>query len=505
RQFIMDLPEESKCLSRWKKILFSITLEPMIFVSVIGGTIVGGSALNTNLLINKMCVFELQFNTTICDHLDLAENEDYENEVQERVNNFQMIGQWVSAIPGLIFSLFAGGLSDNVGRKPLLIFPIVGLVLTSLLEILNLVFIDTFPIEVFYVEHVHSFFGGMSVYYLGFYGFGTSATNSKERTSRLARFDGVEQAGALIGTFLSPILFSAVDYIGCYGIRAGCRILGLVYLLFIVREPLKKKGKIFKTTVDSPDGSRNMTCLEMFWEGMMSLFIRPVIGMIQTIIRSRPNRLRPLLWLQLLIYGIYFFEMESGALMYIYAIKAIPNYDGTIHSYMNIMMKILGTLALLFVIPLLSLKLKLHEGLILVIINVLVTLGYLTTSFAHNIWQFFLSNMLPSIAICKFSATRSLLTKCIDHDEVGKLYSFIALLSALIPIGSNPAFRQLYNATLGSFPSAFLLLSAALGVLTVFLIFLVYTQRKYMLVDRKGVVLRNISEHNLNDTSEVKM
>ena len=39
--------------------------------------------------------------------------------------------QWIGSGPGLIFALFAGALSDDFGRKPLLIFPILGDILSG--------------------------------------------------------------------------------------------------------------------------------------------------------------------------------------------------------------------------------------------------------------------------------------------------------------------------------------------------------------------------------------
>eukprot|EP00095_Tigriopus_kingsejongensis_P012165 maker-scaffold345_size201316-snap-gene-0.10 protein:Tk12165 transcript:maker-scaffold345_size201316-snap-gene-0.10-mRNA-1 annotation:"YTP1" len=85
----------------------SITIEPAIFLYMLGGVIVGGAALNSNLLIQKVCLQEFNYNATICDHLELEENEYFENNVQTRVNNFQMNAQWIGSVPTLVYSLFA--------------------------------------------------------------------------------------------------------------------------------------------------------------------------------------------------------------------------------------------------------------------------------------------------------------------------------------------------------------------------------------------------------------
>ena len=85
--------------------------------------------------------------------------------------------------------------------------------------------------------------------------------------------------------------------------------------------------------------------------------------------------------------------------------------------------------------------------------------------------------------------------KCVGPDEIGKIYSALAFLAGLAPLVSNPSFRYLYDATLDTFPSAFLLLEAAVVTLLVYLNFYVFTQRRKMLVDRKG----NSIDHGSRD------
>ena len=52
-------------------------------------------------------------NASVCSSLDLPANEPVQNEVQAFVNNFKMVGAFAAAAPGVIYSLFAGALSDR--------------------------------------------------------------------------------------------------------------------------------------------------------------------------------------------------------------------------------------------------------------------------------------------------------------------------------------------------------------------------------------------------------
>ena len=49
------------------------------------------------------------------------------------------------------------------------------------------------------------------------------------------------------------------------------------------------------------------------------------------------------------------------------------------------------------------------------------------------------------VAFCKFGLVRSLLSKCIEPHETGKIFSALAIVCALMPTIANPVFRQLYN------------------------------------------------------------
>jgi MFS family permease len=98
-----------------------------------------------------------------------------------------MYSGWISAVPLLFFSLIAGSLSDVFGRKPLILYPLIGYSLTSITYIINWAFIDVLPVEFFYLGRINALFGGYAVFFLGVYAYGTSVTQPDERAYRLTR------------------------------------------------------------------------------------------------------------------------------------------------------------------------------------------------------------------------------------------------------------------------------------------------------------------------------
>jgi len=60
---------------------------------------------------------------------------------------------------------------------------------------------------------------------------------------------------------------------------------------------------------------------------------------------------------------------------------------------------------------------------------------------------------------------RSMLSKLVHKDEVGKIYSFLASGEAAIPLIASPIYNLLYSATLDSFPGAVYVLTSSLDFL----------------------------------------
>ena len=69
---------------------------------------------------------------------------------------------------------------------------------------------------------------------------------------------------------------------------------------------------------------------------------------------------------------------------------------------------------------------------------------------------------------------RSLITKCVNPDEVGKIFSIVGAFQALLPFGSSPLFGFLYRATVATFPAAFLFLVAGLKLIEAIIVLVVF-------------------------------
>ena len=55
---------------------------------------------------------------------------------------------------------------------------------------------------------------------------------------------------------------------------------------------------------------------------------------------------------------------------------------------------------------------------------------------------------VQSLSLMQYGAwasARTLITFCVNSNEVGKIYASVGIIAAIIPLISNPVFRQIYN------------------------------------------------------------
>ena len=104
--------------------MFTITLEPLMFIRAFGQLIVNGAQITTDLLLWKICHIELEYSEDICGNL--TDYQTIKDEVQRQANDIQMVTGWLRSGPALIYTLFAGSLADDFGFKPFILLPCIG-------------------------------------------------------------------------------------------------------------------------------------------------------------------------------------------------------------------------------------------------------------------------------------------------------------------------------------------------------------------------------------------
>ena len=107
-----------------------------------------------------------------------------------------------------------------------------------------------------------------------------------------------------------------------------------------------------------------------------------------------------------------------------------------------------------------------------------------------------MAHALTIISECKYGVFRSVVSRCVEDQDIGKVFSALSMIYQFVPLLSNPAFRQLYNKTLESFPGAEIVMSACAFYMTALINSYLYAQRDRIYNDRD---LKNIIEEQIDE------
>ena len=168
-----------------------------------------------NLLIEKICLVNLNYDPVICSNL--TSFRDNEKEVEKVVASINMYLNILTSIPAIIVSLFLGPWSDVNGRKPLLIFPQIGIMLTQSIYVMN-AYQTSLPGEFILLASIGSLFGGMTALFIGVYSYISDVSTGQARTYRIALIDLFTYVGYPLGTFLSGPLYKYGGYYTVFGL-----------------------------------------------------------------------------------------------------------------------------------------------------------------------------------------------------------------------------------------------------------------------------------------------
>ena len=279
-------------------------------------------------------------------------------------------------------------------------------------------------------------------------------TKPDSRASTLGRYDGFYILGKITGTFLSPLILKHLSPVYNYGFKIGCTLVAFVYVLVLVKPPPK-----------SAKSDRKISVKTLF---------KPLIQMFKALFTKRPNKLHWIIAVQYFLYASYCYSNEEEVMRYLYLQKSV-GVTGPDYAYLTVFTTLINSFGLLVLLPILSHTFKLHDATIQTLCLAVECVGLYAFVFSLTLWQVYVSNgVMELLSWCKFGLIRSLISKCVQSDETGKLFSVMAIMAAILHFAGGAAYRQLYSATLDTFPASEILMKGILFTFGGVLSFMVY-------------------------------
>ncbi|KAG8192197.1 hypothetical protein JTE90_009960 [Oedothorax gibbosus] len=423
----------SKLSICWQTFL-SLRIEPVMFLFMF--SFILNTTCLTNMMMDKACLFYLNYTKAICDNLSDIRYKDERDEVEIVANNYNLYLNFLAPI-GAFVVIFLTPWSDKYGRKPLLLSALFGFLANDIGIILCTVYFDS-PLYFILVSNIPTQLSGgficiMTVIYSHVSEVSTPESRSLKYTFLQIAFGVAVTLGALTG----GQLYKHYHYLGVYYTMSAGHCIAIIWVIFFVPEtrgvdlkvPLFQKFKDFFTSQNFTDGLK--TCL-----------------------KYRENQGRTALWLLLLSSCTIALTYEVYTdIAYVYA-HHMYHWDPTMYSLMWTFFSFSEMLVVLILTPLLIKGFNLSDPVIGIIGSVSIICKNIFLAFAYQLWLYYVSNISGFLNGLGNLAVRSLISKLVLEEELGRVFSFLATCEAIVPLLGSAIITKIFNAAIKVFPGA---------------------------------------------------
>ncbi|KAK9497833.1 hypothetical protein O3M35_003749 [Rhynocoris fuscipes] len=449
-----EIKSEFKNLKFKEKIEFifeKITVEPIITCYILPNVLASLTTQNLNL--EKACRVNLGYEDWICDAISIRNTSNLTETVQEVQKLVVSMSYWQSilksALPALLI-LFLGSFSDRTGRrKPFMLLPMSGELFTSIGLIFCTYFYLEWPMEVAGV--IEAIFpaitGGSSTMFMGAFSYMADITSVETRTLRMGIVSVFVSLAAPLGTILSGILYQAIGFYGVFSTVAILYIAGITYGIIRLKEA--KPATILSAA---------------FIKELFS--ITHLSDTFKVAFKSRQGNLRLrillVMCLSITLFGPIYGEMAVGYLFTIYRFQW-DEVNFSLYSTYGIIINLIGTS---LGIGLFTHVLKMEDAMLGAIAATSKIIAGICYAFASTPLIFYIVTLVDMIGGTGVIAMRSIASKLVPSEELGKINSLFGVCEAVVPIIYQTLYSFVYNRTINTVPGAFFLVGSFLTVPT---------------------------------------
>ncbi|XP_042892042.1 proton-coupled folate transporter-like [Penaeus japonicus] len=463
--------------------LANVSIEPILFFYNFQFYAV--NVIKENLKLDRFCRIALGRGEEECALINDGRHEELQVEVQRLDSVFLFYEKVVSTVVPILLMSFIASWSDRSGRKIPLVMSFAGTALYLTLYLLEALFPSWPPEVLLGAAFLNSLGGGWVMVFMASYSYMADKTHSRSRTFRMTVMNSVMHLGDPCGTAMGAWLFAVGGYLCVYAFSLLLITVCIVWTVVVIRDR-EPSGDTAKAPGRSDDDAVSP------WNP------RNVVDLFRVCFRRRPGRGRlHIVLLMTLMMGIFSCTPHN---LYLWS-RRVFLWDERDFSEYTALAQLVEISVMLASAPLIQ-RLRLHDCTVgaastfLVFVKMLA-LGLLTSS--SQWWVVYVFIVFP-VALPAV-ADRGMISKLCDPEEVGRIFSMMAILEILWPLVDSALFTVVYSSTIAFYPSYEHLVGAAFA-LYVFSGFLVVRLMRGEEEEERGGHGRRLSEEDVEKWGE---
>ncbi|CAL4109121.1 unnamed protein product, partial [Meganyctiphanes norvegica] len=497
----------NKCYRYVRSALESITVEPLMLLD--GLAFSNTSVYMENLQMDRVCEVSCGYDQDICQ--SLSAYPDASVQVQKKFSVFALYNGIISAILPLFFILFMGAWSDRYGRRVPLIAVQTGHTLLAAAYLLVAITPGLAPELLFLATLLDTLGGGTVSFLTVANSYISDVTSEASRTSRVGVANSIWFLGGPVGTMMGRSLYMWGGYRALFGTSLALSAIALLYVMFILPEshgPFAKKPSESKTKIPldmrgsiakvygieaniSPNALQELRAQDITITQMVKDFFNPrrIVDSIKCVLRQRQGNLRALILL--LTFTSLLRRLTRSPYVFAFT-RHVLSWEATDYSLWVSFKNLLAAMGSLIFVPLLSGRLGINDKFLAMIGAICGVLEYsiygLTTE--DRVYPIWIAPGATLLLNACTIAQRSMMTKFVGGDEVGKVSAVLGALDGVMPMINFALYSAVYHATIQVFPAGHFFLGAiASGLMIIFFIIIMLSDksREYDVENPKSV------------------
>ncbi|XP_046438910.1 proton-coupled folate transporter-like [Daphnia pulex] len=417
-------------LDKFKNVLAIVTVEPVLFLYMLA-TFMQYSVFQ-DLVYQKTC--QSNFNSSVCQNLN---NNSYALDVvQEQASHWILGSTAALTIPSIIVANYLGSYSDLYDRKWPLLFPACGMVLASIVYILMSLY-DSIPVSMIVLaSFLSGIFGGFVSCIMSVMSYISAVTSEESRSLRVAMLEAMTFCGGTVGPFIGGALLGATQsHAAVFLVIMAFYVLVILYVIFLVPSVKDDRSADEQLILTSENYCRKLFSCHHFQSSL------------QTCFKPRPNNRRRNLLL-LIACALITMTVTAGEMdvAYLFTKDDPLNWSYETYSYYFGLKFGVGALSLIALSPVVR-RLNLQEAITCCIGLVSKAAGLVLHGFATTNAMMFCVPFLSMFNTFCLPSIRSLLSKQVDPNELGKLFAFVASIENICTLLGSIVFNILYPLT----------------------------------------------------------
>ncbi|CAH1795671.1 unnamed protein product [Owenia fusiformis] len=384
-------------------------------------------------------------NKTVCGHL--KEFPEYENMVQELSAEYLMAYKVLLNVPVIILSLFCGAWSDKVGRKLPIMLPCLGNIFSVLLYMLGSAPRMPTMVLIMIGSGLSGIFGKSAVITMALHSYVADVTDKANRTRRLGKLLGMNFFGYCCGSLLAGALLEVVNFNVIFTIVTLINGIAVMVTLCCMEESVQNPQTAF------PSGDQKPTFLFKLTNMRDSLLV---------VFKRRENNAR--CYICMLFFIIVAHQTcKSGEqdISMLYVKRSPLDWPRSWYGYLLAIEYAASGLAQFFMLPILTNVLKLKDSTIIMTGITFKFTRLMMISFADKSWMVYLSMVIGGPTSLIVAGVKSILSKTVHEDEIGKTFSLLSCGETLSNLFGSIIINNIYVATVNIYPGFAFLLDAA--------------------------------------------